>query len=147
MRRRSQLPSALAPSVLVAAGALAAGTLVAPAAQAAGSPVVIDCLGKGVVKPAEIVLACADAGIMIDNIRWTSWKANRAKGVGTLVWNTCLPTDCASGLVEKYRVRITLRGLASGEGIDVFSKASLRFPTGGPAGLETGSYTLDNELR
>ncbi len=135
-------------TLIAVAGTVAAPLALAPAASAAeGKPVVINCLGKGVTKPKEIVLACADAGIMIDAIRWTSWTNNKATGRGTLVWNTCLPTDCASGIVEKYRVRITLGGLASGPDIDVFSQASLRFPQGGPAGLETGSYTLDNDLR
>jgi hypothetical protein len=120
----------------------------APSASAAtGDPVVVDCLGKGVQKPKEIVLACADAGIMVDGIRWTSWNANRARGTGTLVWNTCLPTDCASGIVERFRVRIKLGGVASGPGKDVFSSMTLRFPQGGPAGLATGTYMLDNDFR
>ncbi|MBI1349967.1 MAG: hypothetical protein GC156_02485 [Actinomycetales bacterium] len=136
----------LAITTAFAGGLALSGLAVAPAAHAAGSPVVVDCLGKGVTKPKQIVIACADAGILINRIRWTSWGADKATGVGRLAWNTCLPTDCASGVVQTYRVRITLGGLASGPGADVFSQASLRFPAGGPAGLETGSYTLDNEL-
>jgi hypothetical protein len=134
---------------LVAVGLSAAALLAsAPAASAAaGDPVVVNCLGKGVQKPREIVMACADAGIMVDGIRWTTWNENRARGTGTLVWNTCLPTDCASGIVEKYRVRITLGGVASGPGTDVFSAMTLRFPQGGPAGLDSGTYTLDNDVR
>lgn len=128
------------------AGLAAAGLALAPTATAAeGTPVVIDCAGKGVTKPKQIVLACADAGVAVTGIRWTRWTMNSATGVGTLTWNTCLPQTCVDGIVEKYRVRITLGGLASGPDIDVFSRMSLRFPKGGPAGLETGSYTLDNE--
>ena len=124
----------------------AAGLALAPAATAAeGTPVVIDCAGKGVAKPKQIVLACADAGVAVTGIRWTRWTMNSATGVGTLTWNTCLPQTCVDGIVEKYRVRITLGGLASGPDIDVFSQMNLRFPKGGPAGLETGSYTLDNQ--
>lgn len=130
------------------AGLAAAGLALAPTATAAeGTPVVIDCAGKGVTKPKQIVLACADAGVAVTGIRWTRWTMNSATGVGTLTWNTCLPQTCVDGIVEKYRVRITLGGLASGPDIDVFSQMSLRFPKGGPAGLETGSYTLDNEQR
>ena len=131
-----------------AAGLAAGGLAVAPTAAAAeGTPVIIDCTGTGVTKPRQIVIACADAGIAVTNIRWTTWTMNRATGVGTLTWNTCLPQTCVDGIVEKYRVRITLGGLASGPDVDVFSQLNLRFPKGGPAGLETGSYTLDNEQR
>lgn len=130
------------------AGLAAAGLALAPTATAAeGTPVVIDCAGQGVTKPKQIVLACADASVAVTGIRWTRWTMNSATGVGTLTWNTCLPQTCVDGIVEKYRVRITLGGLASGPDIDVFSRMSLRFPKGGPAGLETGSYTLDNEQR
>jgi hypothetical protein len=135
-------------AAVAAAGLAAAGLGLAPVATAAeGVPVVIDCTGTGVTKPKEIVITCADAGITVMNIRWTSWTMNRATGVGTLAWNTCLPQTCVDGIVEKYRVRVTLGGLASGPDIDVFSQMKLRFPKGGPAGLATGSYTLDNEQR
>ena len=147
MTHRTRTATAVTTAGIAAAGILAAGLVAAPIANAAPTTKVVNCLGKAVAKPKEIVLACADAGIMIDRIRWTSWTPDRATGLGTLVWNTCLPTDCASGVVEKYRVRITLGGVASGEGVDVFSQAALRFPQGGPAALETGSYTLDNQLR
>jgi hypothetical protein len=32
-----------------------------------------DCLGKPVVEPRGIVLACADGGFSIQNIHWTGW--------------------------------------------------------------------------
>ena len=106
--------------------------------------VVIDCSGQGVVRPKQIVLSCADDGVSVTNLRWTTWTLNGATGTGTLVWNTCLPHTCAAGIVQKYAVRVRLGRVASGPGIDVFSGMTLAFPQGGPAAAETATYTLDN---
>lgn len=129
------------------AGVVLGGFAVAPTASAAtGDTVVVNCLGKGVVKPKQIVLACADDQIFVYKITWKSWKANEAKGSGTLVWNTCLPKTCAAGIVQKYQVNVKLGRVASGPGIDAFSGMTLSFPNGGPAAAETATYTLDNPI-
>jgi hypothetical protein len=142
MRIRTSAAALLA--LTVAGGAIT----LAPAANAAADPVIVNCLGKDVRTPKQIVLACADAGIAVTGISWTIWNANRAKGRGTLTWNTCLPTDCASGIVQTYRVRITLGGVADAPGEpSTFSAMRLAFPQGGPAGAETATYTLDNSRR
>jgi len=135
--------AAIGASVAVAASGLA----LAPAAPAVapGDTVIVNCVGKKVVKPREIVISCADAGISVQRITWRYWDDNRARGRGTLVWNTCLPTDCASGIVQRYRARIVLDRVASGPGLTVFSRMKLTFPNGGPAGLETGTMTLPNQ--
>lgn len=136
--RTALLPLALA-ALTVAA--------VAPAATAApaGSTVIVDCAGKKVTKPTEIDVACADAGITVQGITWSTWNANTARGRGTLVWNTCLPKDCAGGIVQKYKARIVLDRVASGPGVTVFSRMRLDFgDAGGPAGLDTGTLTLPN---
>ncbi len=79
------------------AGMVLTGVAVAtPASAAPGDVVVINCLGKGVVKPKQIVLTCADAGVILTGISWSSWTANTAKGTGTLAWNTCLPETCSA---------------------------------------------------
>ena len=130
---------------LAATASLAAAWLaLAPAATAAeGTPVVIDCAGKGVAKPKQIVLACADAGVAVTGIRWTRWTMNSATGVGTLTWNTCLPQTCSDGIVQEDTVDIRLGRVASGPGVDAFSRMTLTFPDGGPAMLDSGFYTMD----
>lgn len=135
--------------VLTAGLALSgAGLVGAQAATAAPKPQVIDCAGKGVVKPKEIVIACADAGVMVNKIDWTKWTANTASGRGTLTWNTCLPETCVDGIVEEYKVRVNLSGLASApKQRDVFSRMTLTFIDGGPALAERSIYTLSNERR
>ena len=124
-----------------------AGLAIAPPASASPDTVVVTCTGRGVVQPKVIDLACADASVLITNITWKSWTDNGAKGTGTLAWNTCLLETCAGGIVQKYRVRITLGGVASAPGVSAFTAVTLAFPKGGPAAAETATYTIDNPQR
>ena len=121
---------------------------VAPTASAADptDTVIVNCIANPVTQPKQIVVTCADAGVAVTKINWTSWTANAARGTGTLTWNTCLPKTCVAGIVEKYKVRISLGRVASGPGINVFSRMTLAFPEGGPAAAETATYTLNTEL-
>ncbi len=128
------------------AGAGLTGLATSASAAPAGSTVVVNCVGKKVVKPKQIVIACADAGVAVTGITWKTWTANGATGTGTLSWNTCLPTDCASGTVETFPARIRLGRVASGPNVTAFSKMTLVFPKGGPALADTATYTLDNRL-
>lgn len=126
-----------------------AGTVALPAAAAAANAadtVVIDCVGAKVVKPKEIVVTCADAGVEVGKITWKSWGMNSATGKGTLFWNTCLPTTCAGGIVEKYPARIRLDRLASGPNVTAFTRMTLTFPKAAPAGAQSATYLLDNRL-
>lgn len=129
---------------------LGIATLVAPAVAAPSDPSIVDCAGALVSKPKTISISCADGGVSINKIRWSSWTMNGAKGRGTLVVNSCIYTGgpaCVDGKTDSYQATITLGGLASGPGVDVFSQVDLAFPKGGPAGLAAGSYTLDNAIR
>lgn len=140
--RTRRIAIALGASAIIGIGALIAGS----PAGAATSPAIVDCTGKPVSKPSTITISCADAGVAITKITWSSWKAGSAKGRGTLTVNTCEPT-CAAGNNETYPVRISLGGLASAPGKpDVFSEVNLTFTKGGPAMLSTGSYVIDNPM-
>lgn len=48
------------------------------------------------VEPAGIVLACGDYGESLSGLRWSTWTAGAATGVGSFVYNDCNP-DCADG--------------------------------------------------
>jgi len=122
--------------------------MAAPASAAPGQNVVVNCAGKGVVKPKQITVTCADADVVVSGITWSSWNLNSAKGTGTLIWNTCLPETCVAGITQKYKVKVTLGGVASGPSVTAFSQMKLTFPDGsGPAAANSSSYTLDNELQ
>ena len=135
------------------ATALAAITLAATAGMVVATPAfavdatdtgIVNCRGAEVVKPRQIVVTCADASVAVARITWSRWDANGARGTGTLSWNTCLPSTCVDGIVEKYAVRISLGRVASGPSASVFTRMTLAFPEGGPAAAETATYTLDN---
>jgi hypothetical protein len=130
--------------VLIAVAGL---SLSGPAGAATGSGTgVVDCAGAIVERPREIVVTCADAGVVIQRITWTAWTASRARGSGTLTWNTCLPKTCVNGIVQKYKVAVTLGRVASGPNAPVFTRVGLGFAKGGPAGLESGAYTIDRPI-
>ena len=129
---------------------LTAVNLAVTPAQAEPSPVLIDCAGQGVVKPASIQIGCATGSVLISDLSWSSWSMNEAKGRGTLVVNSCIyaggPT-CVEGKTTAYSAQISLGRQASGPGITAFSKVNLRFTDAGPAGLSSGSYILDRPLK
>ena len=127
---------------LLAIGALGAST--AASAAPAGTTTVINCAGKGVVKPTEITITCADGGVSVNKITWSSWNPAQARGKGVLSWNTCLPQNCAAGIGVTYPVTIKLGGLAHAPKSLAFSSMTLGFPQGGPASLDQGTYILDN---
>ena len=125
----------------------ATGVVTAVPASAADETSIVNCLGREVVQPRQVVVTCADGGVTVMKITWSRWDANRARGTGTLAWNTCLPTTCVDGIVETYKVRVTLGRVASGPEAAVFTRMTLAFPEGGPAAAETATYTLDNARR
>jgi hypothetical protein len=134
-------------TAVAALSLLSVGALVAsPAANAApaGTTTVINCAGKGEAKPSSITVTCADAGVSVVKIKWSSWHPDSATGKGVLSWNTCLPSNCAAGITLTYPVTIKLGGLAHAPESLVFSKMTLGFPRGGPAALNSGIYVLDN---
>lgn len=72
--------------------------------------VVADCITKPgtlTTRPAKIYQACADAGLGVENMVWTSWTTTAATGRGTLWEKLCKPS-CAAGTIGTYAVAITL---------------------------------------
>jgi hypothetical protein len=63
--------------------------------------------GNSKFRPRTIVVACGDAGFIIEHIGWSHWGRKSARGSGTGVTKTCVP-DCASGRIEKNPVSISV---------------------------------------
>jgi hypothetical protein len=59
------------------------------------------------IKATEIPIACADYGIYISGILWSSWTSTSAQGSGTLHVNNCTP-NCASGTFSTYPTPVSL---------------------------------------
>jgi hypothetical protein len=103
------------------AGCAGAATTSAAAVTRAGSAaaapqyVVLSCMDKAQVKPGTISLACADNGIGLTHLHWTSWTPQLASAYGTSWENDCKPS-CAQGHVHNYPVVAVLWGSATVKG-------------------------------
>ena len=129
-------------SIFVSAAIL--GALVAPVAggtavSGAKRPTVsLDCLGKPTVKPAQVVLACADANLGMKNIVWLGWGDPVAAGVGTAYANDCTPT-CASGRFHSYRGVLLLSGAQACHGKIAYRTATVAIVGEPPAAWKTSA--------
>ena len=75
-----------------------------------------DCGAAAVVMPKSITEYCADAGAGVINIKWSTWGATSAKGIGTFYINGCDP-NCASGKTYKTsKVAVLLNGATKTHG-------------------------------
>ena len=77
--------------------------------------VVLDCSFKPVVAPSTFIITCADAGIGVQHLHWTSWTPKLAGGYGTFWENDCMP-NCADGHVHYYPSLEVLWGSATAKG-------------------------------
>lgn len=124
------------------AGALAAIGLAAlfGAADAQTRPAaLIDCAGKPALRPAEVVLTCADAGITAQRLTWTGWGEPFAAAVGEASVNLCTP-NCAAGRFQSYKVVLVARGrrrCANAVAYDTVAYAYLGAAPPGAAGMDT----------
>jgi hypothetical protein len=87
----------------------------ASSATAAPQNVVLNCTGKAQVKPGTITLACADDGLYLAKLHWTSWTPELASAYGTEWQNDCKP-NCADGHFHHYAVVAVLWGSAAVKG-------------------------------
>ncbi len=95
---------------LVGAALVAAPAAAQVASAATQKPVLITC-GRGrVAEPRGMALACADDGIGLEHLTWSSWGGNVAHATGTGYVNTCTPS-CVNGTIVRYRVRVDARTL------------------------------------
>jgi hypothetical protein len=91
---------------------IAAAALAGPAAAKhdAGAPTVFpDCLGKPLVKPADLVIACGDGNESLSNLTWVGWGSPFTAGRGVVTINDCTPS-CAAGHDHDYPVVVILTG-------------------------------------
>ena len=118
-------------------GAAGAATVKAAAAKpAAATPqyVAPDCSGVGQVKPGTIELACADDGLGLTGLHWTSWTPELASAYGTEWEKDCTP-DCASGHIHDYPVVVELLGSATVKGHPGerrYTEATITYTAGRP---------------
>ena len=66
-------------------------------------------------KPKAITFTCADAGLYVDKIEWSSWSQNGATGTGIFHENLCKPS-CAEGKQVRESVKVELSDLTPRKG-------------------------------
>ena len=59
-----------------------------------------------VQRPEEIMLTCADGGMIVTDIKWKTWSTNQALGTGIYSQNMCDPS-CAEG--SRVDVPVTIK--------------------------------------
>jgi hypothetical protein len=95
-----------------------------------------------------VIIACADAGFILNSMRWLRWGGKVARGRGTARVNDCRPS-CAGGTIHRRPVRVWLdRRRYCSEG-DAYAYGRMRYRLGGrlPAGIrrrETLRFTCSS---
>ncbi len=89
-----------------------------------------------VQRPEEIMLTCADGGMIVTDITWTTWTSKQALGTGIYSQNMCEPS-CAEGTREDVPVTIKLSELFDYKGrnvlrtLDIQAVGGRELPNGG----------------
>jgi hypothetical protein len=136
MNRTRTISTVLAAITATALGAGIAQAMPAgAAATAAPKYVVLNCNDKPVTKPANWTPFCADYGVVLKNMHWTSWTSHLASGYGTVFENDNYPNH-AQGKIYKVTALVTLWGSAtvrSHSADRTYIKMTLIFPGRRPA--------------
>lgn len=66
-------------------------------------------------KPESITVTCADGGIYVEKIKWSTWTEDGANGIGILSENLCKPS-CAEGQRLEAPVNLHLSNLTEQNG-------------------------------
>ena len=86
-------------------------------------------------KPESITITCADGGIFVEKIQWSTWSQEGATGTGIYSENLCEP-NCAEGERVTAPVKLTLSNLTEYKGkiylrtLDITTSDGKDFPWG-----------------
>lgn len=87
---------------------LLVGSVSAQTGRTATRTVLISKCGNiGVQRPRQIVFACADAGLRVEQLRWSNWGGRVAIGRGVQMANDCEPS-CVAGHFHATAVTLHL---------------------------------------
>jgi hypothetical protein len=82
-----------------------------------------------VQRPAEIMLTCADGGMVVTEISWQTWTQSVASGNGIYSENLCEP-DCADGTRVEVPVTVKLSEPFEYKGRNVLRRLEITAETG-----------------
>ena len=92
-------------------------------------------------KPELIFLTCADGGLYVEKIKWSTWTKDGATGSGIFSENLCEPS-CAEGQRVEAEVNLSLTNLTEQNGkyylrtLDITTANGKDFPWGRVNGFE-----------
>ena len=92
-----------------------------------------------VQRPLQIMLTCADGGMIVTDITWKTWTRNSATGKGTYSQNMCDP-NCAEGARVNSPVTIKLSDPFEHKGRNVLRTLNIEATISGD--LPTGDASL-----
>jgi hypothetical protein len=82
-----------------------------------------------VQQPEEIMLTCADGGMIVTDIKWQTWNSKEAIGSGTYSQNMCEPS-CAEGKRVDVPARLKLSELFEYKGRNVLGTLDIEAVSG-----------------
>lgn len=100
-----------------------------------------DC-GQKESKPTSLTIYCADAGIGLAKLKWSTWGGSSAKGTGLYYANDCEP-NCASGKVHQTNVQVQLINPVRSGSAWVYTKVQLHTVRGKLPLLKKSSETWE----
>ena len=95
-----------------------------------------------VQRPAEIMLTCADGGMIVTEISWQTWTQSEARGTGIYSENLCEP-DCADGSRVEVPVTVKLSEPFEYKGRNVLKRLEITAETGRELPNGEASMTWD----
>jgi hypothetical protein len=117
----------------------------APPASPPVAGVIADCTSapphRLSVRPAAITIACADDGLGVQDMAWTSWTASAATGQGTLWEKLCQP-NCAEGKIGHYPVTVTISAVRTSKQGPWFSTLTISWDGTRPPNSTPDSFQL-----
>jgi hypothetical protein len=95
-----------------------------------------------VQRPEQIMLTCADGGMIVTEIKWQRWNTEEAIGSGTYSQNMCEPS-CAEGKRVEVPVRLRLSELLEYKGRNVLQNLDIKAVSGRELPDGTAGFTWD----
>jgi hypothetical protein len=93
------------------------------------------------VRPGSITLACADDGLGVEKVIWSSWTTSAAAGTG-LFWEKLCQPNCADGKTGYYRARVRLSAVQESAQGPWFSRLIVTWQSTAPPPTTPDSYRL-----
>ena len=95
-----------------------------------------------VQRPEQIMLTCADGGMIVTDIKWQTWNTEEAIGSGIYSQNMCEPS-CAEGKRIEVPVKLRLSELFEYKGRNVLRNLDIKAVSGNKFSDGAAGFTWD----